>query len=31
MIDTGEIVAGPPIGDAKFDTRDTANIPHCAA
>jgi cytochrome b6-f complex iron-sulfur subunit len=31
VIDTGAIIAGPPIGTATFDTRDTASIPHCAA
>lgn len=31
VIDTGAIVAGPPIGTATFDPRDTASIPHCAA
>jgi cytochrome b6-f complex iron-sulfur subunit len=31
VIDTGAIVAGPPIGTATFDPRDTNNIPHCAA
>ena len=31
VIDTGEIVSGPPIGTATFDPRDTANVPHCAA
>ena len=30
-IDTGAIVAGPPIGTATFDPRDTTKIPHCAA
>lgn len=31
VIDSGAIIAGPPIGSATFDTRDTATIPHCAA
>lgn len=31
VIDTGAIVAGPPIGTATFDPRNTADIPHCAA
>ena len=31
VIDTSAIVAGPPIGTATFDPRDTASIPHCAA
>jgi cytochrome b6-f complex iron-sulfur subunit len=31
VIDTSAIVAGPPIGTATFDTRLTAQIPHCAA
>ncbi|MBA3689618.1 MAG: Rieske 2Fe-2S domain-containing protein [Chloroflexi bacterium] len=30
-IDTSAIVAGPPIGTATFDPRDTTTIPHCAA
>ena len=30
-IDTSELMAGPPIGTATFDPRDTAKIPHCAA
>ena len=30
-IDTSFKVAGPPIGTATFDNRDTAKIPHCAA
>jgi cytochrome b6-f complex iron-sulfur subunit len=30
-IDTSSIVAGPPIGTATFDPRDTTKIPHCAA
>jgi cytochrome b6-f complex iron-sulfur subunit len=31
VIDTGALEAGPPIGTAKFDPRNTADIPHCAA
>ena len=31
VIDTGSIIAGPPIGTATFDARDTASVPHCAA
>ena len=31
VIDTGVIEAGPPIGTATFDPRNTADIPHCAA
>jgi cytochrome b6-f complex iron-sulfur subunit len=30
-IDTSALVAGPPIGTATFDNRDTTTIPHCAA
>ncbi len=30
-IDTSAIVSGPPIGSETFDTRNTDNIPHCAA
>jgi cytochrome b6-f complex iron-sulfur subunit len=30
-IDTSFKVAGPPIGTATFDNRDTTKIPHCAA
>ncbi|MEX0625490.1 MAG: Rieske 2Fe-2S domain-containing protein [Chloroflexota bacterium] len=30
-VDTSAIVAGPPIGTATFDNRNTDNIPHCAA
>ncbi len=30
-IDTKAIVSGPPIGTETFDTRNTDNIPHCAA
>jgi len=30
IIDTSEIVAGPPIGAETFDTRTTGQIPHCA-
>jgi cytochrome b6-f complex iron-sulfur subunit len=30
-VDSGELVDGPPIGTATFDTRDTASINHCAA
>jgi cytochrome b6-f complex iron-sulfur subunit len=31
VIDTSALLAGPPIGTATFDPRDTASIPHCAA
>lgn len=31
VIDTGAIIAGPPIGTATFDNRNTSDIPHCAA
>jgi len=30
VIDTSEIVAGPPIGTDTFDSRTTGQIPHCA-
>jgi cytochrome b6-f complex iron-sulfur subunit len=30
-IDTSALMAGPPIGTATFDPRDTTKIPHCAA
>jgi cytochrome b6-f complex iron-sulfur subunit len=30
VIDTSEIVAGPPIGTDTFDPRETGQIPHCA-
>jgi cytochrome b6-f complex iron-sulfur subunit len=31
VLDTSALLAGPPIGTATFDPRDTANVPHCAA
>lgn len=31
VIDTGTVITGPPEGDAKFDNRDTTQIPHCVA
>ena len=31
VIDTTEIVSGPPIGTETFDTRKPTDMPHCAA
>lgn len=31
VIDTSRVESGPPIGTETFDTRKTADIPHCAA
>ena len=30
VVDTSEVVAGPPIGTATFDERGPADMPHCS-
>jgi hypothetical protein len=30
VIDTSEVVAGPPLGTATFDNRAPGEIPHCS-
>jgi hypothetical protein len=29
VVDTREVVSGPPVGTVTFDDRISADIPHC--